>query len=227
MNVRAPIEPPRPGGYPPGSGGSSPSSGGDGRGPWAVVLVLAALVATAALVAGAIVFTRQDSAEEQVPLGGPATSAVTAPAGAPTTVDPQAAIKAEVIAAYRAGWEEHLAVGRDPNATADDDRLRAHHTGDNLATLQLAMVKFKSADKVYVGEVKLNPTVVELGPDTATIQDCVDDATGAADATTGEIVEPPRRVIKTATVKMKLVGGVWKQANYRSVEGPPCTSAAR
>ncbi len=225
MSDRSPIEPPRPGGYPPAPGGpSARERSGRGRGP--ILLVLGALVAAVVLVAGAVLLTRSDSAEE-VPLGGPATSVAPAPAAAPTTTDPQAATKAEVIAAYRAGWEEHLAVGRDPNATADDDRLRAHHTGDNLATLQIAMVKFKSAEKVYVGEVKLNPTVVELGPDTATIQDCVDDATGAADATTGEIVEPATRVIKTATAKMKLVGGVWKQANYRSVEGPPCTSAAR
>jgi len=224
MSDRSPIEPPGPVSYPPGHEGLS-SSGDGGRGLWPIVLVLVALAAAIALVAGAIVFTRGDPGEEQVPLGGPATSAVTAPATAPTAADPQAATKAEVIAAYRASWDEQLAVGRDPKATADDDRLRAHRTGDSLATIQLAMVKFKSAEKVYVGEVKLNPTVVELGPTTASIVDCVDDATGAANANTGEIVEPATRVIKKATVAMKLVGGVWKMSDYRSEE-LPCTPAA-
>ena len=226
MSVRAPIEPPRPGGYPPSPGGPPPSSGGDGRGPWPVVLVLAALVAAIALVAGAIVFTRGDSAEEeQVPLGGPATSAATAPAAAPTTIDPQAAIKAEVIAAYRAGWDAHLAVGRDPKATADDDRLRAHLTGDTLAVLQLHLVKIKSADEVYTGDVKLNPKVLELDGTTATIEDCVDDATGTVHTVTGRVVQPATRVVKLASVTMKLVGGVWKISNYKSVEAP-CVPAA-
>ena len=225
MKVRAPIEPPRPGGYPPGSGRPSPSSGGDGRGPWGVVLVLAAVVAAVALVVGAIVFTRGHSAEEEVPLGGRATSAGTAPAAAPTTVGPQAATKAEVIAGYRAAFDDQLAVGRDPKATADDDRLRAHHTGDALATIQLSLVKFKSANKVYIGDLKLSPKVVELSGDTATVQDCLDDSTGAADANTGEIVEPATRVVTTVTAKMKKVGGVWKMANYRD-EKTPCVPVA-
>ena len=225
MSDRSPIEPPRPVGYPPGQGGPS-SSGDSGRGLWPIVLILVALAAAIALVAGAIVFTSGDPGKEQVPLGGPATSPVTTPATAPTAADPQAATKAEVIAAYRAAWDEFLAVARDGKATADDDRLRAHHTGDSLATRQLALVKRKSADEIYVGEVRLNPAVIELGSDTATIRDCVDDATGTVDVNTGEIVEPATRVVKTATVKMKLVGGVWKQANYGSEE-TPCTPAGR
>ena len=224
MNVRAPIEPSQPGGYPPGPGRSSPSPGGEGRGPWPVILLLAALVTAISLVAGAIVFTRGDAAEE-VPLGEPVTSAGTAPAAAPTTLDPQAATKAEVIAAYRAAFDDQLAVGRDPKATADDDRLRAHHTGDALATIQLSLVKFKSADKVYIGDLKLSPKVVELSGDTATVQDCLDDATGAADANTGEVVEPATRVVTTVTAKMKKVGEVWKMANYRD-EKTPCVPAA-
>ena len=224
MSVRAPMEPP-PGGYPPGPGRPSPSSGGDGRGPWAVVLVLVALVVAIALVAGVILFTRGDSAEEEVPLGGPGTSAAPAPPAAPTTGDPQAARKAEVIAAYRAAFDEQLAVGRDPNATADDDRLRAHRTGDALTTMQGAMLKHKSRGAVYVGEIKLHPTVVELGADVATVSDCIDDAVGTVDATTREVVEPATRLVTTVTVTMKLVNGVWKMSNFRD-EKVPCKPPA-
>ena len=224
MSVRAPMKPP-PGGYPPGPGRPSPSSGGGGRGPWPVVLLVAGLVAAIALVAGGILFTRDDFAEEQLPLGSPAMSTPSAPQVAPTTVDPQAATKAEVIAGYRAAFDEQLAVGRDPSATADDDRLRAHRTGDALGTIQLALVEFKSAGKVYIGDVKLSPKVVELSGDTATIQDCLEDATGAADAETGEVLEPATRVVTTVTVKMKKIGGTWKMANYRD-EKTPCVPAA-
>ena len=224
MNVRAPIEPSQPGGYPPGPGRPSPSSGDDGRGPWPVILVLASVVAAVGLVAGAIVFTRGDSAEE-VPLGGPVTSAGAAPAAAPTTVDPQAATKAEVIAAYRAAFDEQMAVGRDPQATADDDRLRAHRTGDALTTMQGAMLKHKSRGAVYVGEIKLHPRVVELGAGVATVSDCIDDAVGTVDATTREVVEPATRLVTTVTVTMKLVNGVWKMSNFRD-EKVPCTPPA-
>ncbi|MFP5370478.1 MAG: hypothetical protein ACLGI3_06985 [Actinomycetes bacterium] len=177
-----------------------------------------------ALVVTAIALTRGDSVE-RVPLGGPGTSARAEPLALPTTVDPQASTKAEVIAGYRAGWDAHLAVGRDPKATADDDRLRAHLTGDTLAVLQLHLVKIKSAEEVYIGEVKLNPKVLELNGATATIEDCVDDATGTVDATTGKVVQAPNRVVKLATVTMKLVGGVWKISNYKSVEAS-CVPAA-
>lgn len=224
MSVRAPIEPPRPGGYPSSPGGPPPSGDG-GRGLWPVVLVLVALAGAIALVAGAIVFTRGDSAEEQVPLGGPVPPATSAPAAAPTTADPQAATKAEIIAAYRGAWDAQLAVGRDPKATPDDNRLRTYLTGDSLVAIQLSMVKFKARNEVYTGEIKLNPTVIEISGESATIRDCVDDATGSADAETGEVVEPPTRVVGTAIIAMKLVGGTWKQANYRD-EKVPCTSAA-
>lgn len=218
MSDRSPIPPPRPGGYPPDQGGPS-SSGDGGRGLWPIVLVLGALAAAIALVAGAIVFTSGDPGKEQVPLGGPATSVVTAPATAPTAADPQAATKAEVIAAYRAAWDDQLAVGRDPKATADDDRLRAHLTGTSLAAVQLAMVKMKSANQIYDGEVKLlNPKVTELTPTTASIIDCVEDATGTVDATTGARVEPATRVVQRATVTMKKIGDVWKQSNFTSVD---------
>ena len=225
MSDRSPIEPPRPVGYPTGPGGPSSSSGDGGRGLWPVVLVLVALAAAIALVAGAIVFTSGDPGKEQVPLGGPATSAVTAPPKAPTAADPQAATKAEVIAAYRAGWEAQLAIGRDPKATADDDRLRASLTGDNLAAVQLSLVRLKSGDEVYVGEVKLNPKVVELDATTAVIEDCVDDATGTVNAVTGRPVQPATRAVKLATVRMKLVDASWKTSNYKSVEAS-CVPAA-
>ncbi len=218
MSDQSPIEPPRPGAYPPGPGSPSPAGDG-GRRLWPIVLVLGALAAAIALVAGAIVFTSGDPGKEQVPLGGPATSPVTTPATAPTAADPQAAIKAEVIAAYRAAWDEYLAVGRDSKATADDDRLRAHRVGTSLAAVQLTLVKMKSSNEIFDGEVKLlNPQVSELTPSTASIIDCVEDATGTVNATTGARVEPATRVVQRATVTMKKIGDVWKQSNFTSVD---------
>lgn len=222
MSVRAPVEPPATGGYPQGSGGQPGPSKSGARG--SLVLIVVAVLAAAVLFAAAMAMTRSDSGEDKRG-GTPDTSVQAAPVTVATTVDPQAAIKAEVIAGYRAGWDAHLAVGRDPTATADDDRLRAHLTGDTLAVLQLHLVKIKSAEEVYIGEVRLNPKVLELDGTTATIEDCVDDATGTVDAATGKVVQAPNRVVKLATVTMKLVGGVWKISNYKSVEAS-CVPAA-
>lgn len=222
MSVRSPIEPQI--GGPPPPGPTPPER--THRGRWPVILILGALVAAVVLVGGAIAWSSRDTAETKGPPIGSQSSALRpAPPTTPTTADPQAATKAEVIAAYRASWDEQLAVGRDPNATADDDRLRAHRTGNALATLQLSLVKHKARNEIYVGNVTVHPTVVDLGSDTATIRDCLDDATGTAIAATGEIVEPPTRVVTTLTVTMKLVGPVWKQSNYQD-EKVSCTPAA-
>jgi len=221
MSVRAPIEPE--------TGGPRPSdppdlpTGGSGGGPGAAIYITLAILAVIAIAVAGFVVTRGDSAEDgsgQVPAGGPVTTAqVAAPTvpTVPTTVDPEAAAKAEVIAAYRAAWDEFLAVGRDAKATADDDRLRAHRTGTSLVVAQKAMVEMKANNEVYDGEVKLlSPTVTELTPSVASIIDCVDDATGTVDADTGGRVEPATRVVQRANVTMKKIGGVWKQSSFTS-----------
>lgn len=222
MSVRSPIEPQI--GGPPPPGPTPPER--THRGRWPVILILGALVAAVVLVGGAIAWSSRNTAETKgPPIGTEGMPKLPAPITTATTVDPQAATKAEVLSAYRAAWDETLAVGRDAKATADDNRLRAHMTGNSLAVLQLALVKFKAHNEVYVGDVTLHPSVMELSSDTATIRDCLEDATGGVDATTGEIVEPATRVVTTLTVTMKLVGGVWKQSEYRD-EKVPCTPAA-
>jgi len=221
MSVRVPTGPPPPDGYQPPPGEPPKPDGRSARGP--VLIALAVLLGAAALVTSAIVLTRGDSADETVTPGGPASS--TAAPSAATTIDPQAAVKADIIAGYRATWDAHLAVGRDRKATADDERLRATRTGDSLAAIQRSLRSFKDRNEVLTGEVKLHPVVVEIKGDTATIRDCLDDATGSANADTGRVAEPPTRIVTTITSTMKLVDGVWKQSNYRD-EKVPCTPAA-
>ncbi len=222
MSVRAPIEPPQTGGpYRPGP--PDRPAGGRGGGPGAAIYIALAVLAVLAVAVAGFVLTRGDSAEDgagQVPVGGPVTTAQVAPSTTPTvptTVDPEAAAKAEVIAAYRAAWDDYLTVGRDPKATADDDRLRAHRTGTSLVAVQKTLLEMKANNEVFDGEVKLlNPTVTELTPSQASIIDCVEDATGSVDAMTGARVAPATRVVKRAKVTMKKIGGVWKQSNYTS-----------
>ena len=217
MSVRAPIEQEEGRGSPPGPPEKPPSRGALG----ALLFSFAVILAVAGLVVGID--------RLRGPSSGPAPEVVLPPGETtvtPTTAaDPDAAKKAEVIAAYRAVWDALLAVGRDSAASADDERLSATRTGDSLVALQRSFAKTKEANDVLTGEVKLSPVVVELTADTAIIRDCLDDATGLVDAKTGEVVEPPTRVVAYATVKMKLVDGVWKQANFRD-EKVPCTPAA-
>ena len=222
MSVRAPIEPPQTGG-PHQPGPPDQPAGGSGGGPGAAIYITLAILAVIAVAVAGFVVTRGDSAEDgsgQVPAGGPVTTArVAAPTvpTVPTTVDPEAATKAEVIAAYRAAWDDYLIVGRDPKATADDDRLRAHRTGTSLVVVQKTLLEMKANDEVFDGEVNLlSPTVTELTPSQASIIDCVEDATGSVDAVTGARVAPATRVVKRAKVTMKKIGGVWKQSNYTS-----------
>ena len=222
MSVRAPIEPPQTGG-PHQPGPPDRPAGGSGGSPGAAIFIALALLAVVVVAVAGFVVTQRLPAEDgsgQVPVGGPETTAqVAAPTtpAVPTTVDPEAAAKAEVIAAYRAAWDDYLAVGRDPKATADDDRLRAHRTGTSLVVVQKTLLEMKANNEVFDGEVKLlNPTVTELTPTVASIIDCVEDATGSVDAVTGARVAPATRVVKRAKVTMKKIGGVWKQSNFTS-----------
>jgi len=214
MSVRTPIEPPQADGHHHEPGGPRRRSGG-GLG---LLLIPLAVVIAVVLVGTVIMLTGGDTAED-TPLGDPADTGQAAPVAPPATPDPQATTKAEVIAAYRGGWDAQLAVGRDPKATADDDRLRAHLTGTSLVAVQKTLLEMKANNEVYDGEVKLlSPTVTELTPSTASIVDCVDDATGTVDAVTGERVAPATRAIKRANVKLTKIDGFWKQSNYSSVD---------
>jgi hypothetical protein len=186
------------------------------RGPFIALMVLLAVGV------GAVVFLVTTAGEDTQPelSTGPAP---TSTVGSTTTVDPEAAIKAEIITAYRQSWDAFIAVGSDPNGRADDPRLSERKKGTALAASQLVIRKWRADGHVLESSrLELNPTVVELGPDTAVVEDCLIDVSGLVDQDSGEVIEAPGPPeLAMATVNYELVNGVWMQNSFTD-EGRPC-----
>ena len=141
-----------------------------------------------------------------------------------TTLDPEEATKAEIVEAYRQSYEAFVAVGSDPNGQPDDPRLAQHKRGTALAAAQLTIRKWRADGHVMeVTQLELNPRVVELGPDTAVVEDCNIDVSALVDEDTGEVIEPaapPEPELVLATYE--LFRGVWMQNGFKDPEGS-CT----
>ncbi len=137
-------------------------------------------------------------------------------------LDPEAAIKAEIVAAYHQSFDASVAVASDPNGQPDDPRLAQHTIGNALLASQLSIGKLRSDGHVLeVTRLEMNPEVVELGADTAVVEDCGIDVSGIADQDTGEIIVPagpPEGKLVVATYR--LIDGVWMQNSFKNTERP-------
>ena len=138
-----------------------------------------------------------------------------APLPPSTTVHPQAAAKAAVLDAYRESFEAFVTVASDPAGEPDDARLEQHKVGNALLAAQATILRLRRDGQVYRGSVEVHPAVVELGPDTATVQDCGIDRTSTIDLRTGQIVSPPGTEGSAATATFRLIEGVWKQNEFK------------
>ena len=170
---------------------------------------------------GAVVFLVVNAGDD-----APPSEFVTSPTpttAPPTTLDPEAATKAEIEEAYRQSWDAFVAVASDPNGQMEDPRLSQRMRGTALAAAQLAVRKYRADGHVLkVRELELNPSVVELGPDTAVVKDCLIDVSSLVDPRTGEVIEPagpPEPKVAVATYE--LFRGVWMQNSFKST-GETC-----
>ncbi len=139
-----------------------------------------------------------------------------------TTLDPEEATKAEIAEAYRQSFEAFVAVASDPNGQLDDPRLSERMSGTALVAAQLGIRKLRADGHVLkVNQLEMNPRVVELGPDTAVVEDCGIDVSGVFDQRTGEVIEPPGPAEpEVATATYELVDGVWMQTSFTNEERP-------
>ena len=168
---------------------------------------------------GAVVFLVVTAGDE-----APPSEFVTSPTpttAPPTTLDPEAATRAEIIEAYRQSRAAFVAIASDPNGQVDDPRLPQYKKGTALAAAQLSIRKLRADGHVLkVTRLELNPKVVELGPDTAVVEDCTIDVSALVDQDTGEVIEPagpPEPDLVAVTYE--LFEGVWMQNGFKDLEG--------
>ncbi len=182
---------------------------------------LIALVALAVIGVGAVVFLVANAGDDAPPAELATTPSALPTTGPATTLDPDAATKAEIIEAYRQSWDAFVAVASDPNGDPEDPRLEEHTVGNALLASQLTLRKWRDDGHVLeVTTLDLNPAVVELGPDTAVLEDCLIDVSALVDNGSGEIVEPagpPEAELARAT--FRLIDGVWMQNGFKDAQG--------
>ncbi len=133
----------------------------------------------------------------------------TAHPSAPPTAPDQLPGSDAVLAAYRAGWAAFITAAkqRDPSlaalsATMVDPLLQAIH-GD--------LIQEQYQGSVLEGDIELNPRVVSITNDTATVMDCTYDRSEyvyVSNQSPVPPVTPPHQAGIRSTLKK--VNGVWK-----------------
>jgi hypothetical protein len=147
---------------------------------------------------------------------GEAVAASTTTAAAPTTTAPattttrdRQATTAAVLAAYRAYWDDVVAVGKTANWQSP--RLAEHATGQALETLRGHFRTMKTVGLIDLGTVKLRPKVTTLRGRTAIVEDCIDVSRFLLhDAKTRQPREQPDLKPDRGVATLTLTSGSWK-----------------
>ena len=199
--------------------------GGPGRRSRATLLLVALAVLIVAAGAVVAVNLTSDSDSVNATAGQPQASAPS-PTAPTMPADPQAAIKAAILDAYRQSYDAFVAVGSDPKGSPEDPRLSEHKIGNALLASQISIKRFRDAGHVYVGRVEVHPTVVELTADTAVVADCAMGDLAVVEAATGRVVRPAGPPTgQAATATYRLINGKWMQNTFTD-EKRSCVPAA-
>jgi hypothetical protein len=149
---------------------------------WRELLVAVLLLASALAGCG----DGRDGADVEPMTSANGPSSVTTSAAPTTAADAKVAVER----AYRAFWDDVVAVGR----TADwqSPRLAEHATGAALAQLRAQFREVKAQGWIAKGTVKVSPVVVSVSRTKATVRDCVDTTRyGRFDPKTNRWIDPP------------------------------------
>jgi hypothetical protein len=151
------------------------------------------------------------------------TTLATSTTSAPTTTTTAAADQREaaVLAAYRAFWDDMVAVGATANWRSP--RLDDHATGSALAAAQATYRDLNQRGLVARGTVKVRAKVLSIKGNTATVYDCNSTSNFLAyDANTGRLRDKSSGRSNGKTVTLVRRSGTWKVS--RSVtEAGTCT----
>src|SRR5688572_28815009 len=144
---------------------------------------------------------------------------ISAPPSTTTTVGEDQA----VLDAYVAFWNDGYLEAADP-MDPTNPALAAHATGEQLETLERAFLARQTNGEVIRGTLDLQPRVVSVVGETATVRDCYLDNTGVFDAESGERHDTATGVRHLITATLVVEGDTWKVSDLEQ-EGDGCTEA--
>ncbi|GAA2964612.1 hypothetical protein [Kitasatospora cinereorecta] len=161
------------------------------------------------------------SDDTKPPTAASSTASSAAPAASASPADPDAAVKAAVLASYSSMWVEQMKAYR--KASPDGTKLDDYATLDALSAFERDLATMKKNGTRVTGGVGHEPEVTELDLEakipTATVEDCVDLSKWKAERTpSGEVIPlptaQPLRYIATATVE-RWDEGRWMVTEYK------------
>ena len=129
----------------------------------------------------------------------------------------------EVLDAYVAFWNDGYLEAADP-MDPTSPALAAHATGAQLETLQRAFIARQANGEVIRGTLDLQPRVVSVVDERATVRDCYLDNTGIFDEASGERVDTASGVRHLITATLVVEDDTWKVSDLKQ-EGDGCTTA--
>ena len=128
-----------------------------------------------------------------------------------------------MLDAYVAFWNDGYLEAADP-MDPTHPALAAHATDGQLETLERAFLARQANGEVIRGTLDLDPRVVAVVGDTATVRDCYLDNTGVYDAETGERHDTASGTRRLITATLVVEGETWKVSDLEQ-EGDGCTAA--
>lgn len=123
-----------------------------------------------------------------------------------TTLDPT---KSAILAAYRAHWDDVIAVSSKFPVNPLDPRLSLHTTGKQLMSEQQALTEVNLKNRYEMGTLDLHPTVTSVNGNSALIMDCDFDHSVEMDGRTSRPVDEPDIGHTLLRFTMTKVNGTW------------------
>jgi hypothetical protein len=146
-------------------------------------------------------------------------STAAAPAHAANDRSSRPPVRPAVDAAYRRFWDIAQALDQHPE---DQWRTRLSQVAAEpvLTRILDGLHSRTQAGYRQYGAVTPHPTIVQLGPDRASILDCQDASrTGELDTTTGLATNPGRAQTPVTASLTRAADGLWRVAEARYLDG--------
>ncbi|MDQ6947975.1 MAG: hypothetical protein M3256_17340 [Actinomycetota bacterium] len=182
-----------------------------------MLIAVAAAVAVLVMAAAVLVSrSRSGGAPAAAPNPNPTFTIDTA---APTTIDPQAAVRATIIRDYLAGRAAYdqatgLPDGKTPNF--DLPALSEHMVGEEFTRVRAYIIGMRAGGLTALGPpAEFHPRVASITGTTAIVQDCYHTDDHIVDEKTHALHDIPGPVTRgsEATLQLDQTSGVWKIAN--------------
>lgn len=181
-----------------------------------VLIAVAVGLAVLALTAAVLVSRSGRGGPTAAPNAKPTFTIDTA---SPTTIDPQAAVRAAIIRDYLAAEAAFDQAGGLPNGgppNFDLPALSEHMVGAELTQVRNYIIGMKAGGLTALGPpAEHHPQVASISGTTAVVQDCYRSDDHVVDATTHALHDKPGTAITgvEGTMQLDQTSGVWKLAS--------------